>query len=142
MKNAILMLAFFLAVGIATANAQACHATAGAGKSCCASKAASAAAKDPTIEKRQAENGAMSYVRKEADQQGNVRFVSVTYDEGQNSFVNVAPPATATATTVTEAEKVNVVKKQTSCAAGAKKACCAGGAKSSTSSAATKVEQK
>lgn len=141
MKNVILMLAFFLAAGIATANAQACHATAataGAGKSCCASKAASAAANDPTIEKRQAENGAMSYVRKEADQQGNVRFVSVTFDEGQNAFVNVAPPAT-----VSETEKAGMVKKAASCTVGEKKACCAGGTKSGKScSAAAKVDQK
>ena len=143
MKNAILMLAFFLAAGIATANAQACHAAAAtAGKSCCASKAASAAAKDPTIEKRQAENGAMSYVRKEADQQGNVRFVSVQYDEAQNAFVNVAPPAAAA--TVTEAEKAGMVKKEASCTtAGAKKACCAGGAKTGKACAASaKVDQK
>ncbi len=140
MKNAILMLAFFLAAGIATANAQACHAaaTATAGKSCCASKAASAAAQDPTIEKRQADNGMLSYVRKEADQQGNVRFVSVTYDEGQNAFVNVAPPKT-----VTETEKVGVVKKEASTTVGEKKACCAGGAKTGKAcSASAKVEQK
>ncbi len=128
------MLAFFLAAGIATANAQ-CHATAGAGKSCCASKAASAAAKDPTIEKRQAENGTMSYVRKEDDQKGNVRFVSVAYDEGQNAFVNVAPPAT-----VSETEKAGLVKKEAACTAGAKKSCCAAGAKSGKSCSAAKVE--
>ena len=135
------MFAFFLVAGISAANAQ-CHATAGtAGKSCCASKAASAAAKDPTIEKRQAENGTMSYVRKEADQQGNVRFVSVSFDEAQNAFVNVAPPAT----TVSETEKAGMVKKSASCAAGGTKACCAGGAKSGKSCAAAsagKVEQK
>ena len=139
MKNAILMLAFFLAAGITTANAQACQASAGAAKSCCASKAANAAAKDPTIEKRQAESGAMSYVRKEADQQGNVRFVSVQFDEAQNAFVNMAPPKTAT-----EADKVGAVKKEASCAtaAGEKKACCAGGAKTGKACAAAKVEQK
>ena len=119
MKNAILMLAFFLATGIATANAQACQM--GAGKSCCANKAASAAAADPTIEKRQSDNGTMSYVRKEADPQGNVRFVSVQFDESQNAFVNVAPPKTATAT-----ETAGMTKKEASaCSAGEKKACCA-----------------
>ncbi len=135
MKNAILMLAFFLAVGITTASAQSCHASATATKSCCTAKASTAAAADPTIEKRQAEDGTLSFVRKEADQQGNVRFVSVRFDEAQNAFVNAAPPAAA----ATEAAKVGMTKKE-ACAAGGKKACCAGGAK--TTSTAAKVEQK
>ncbi|MEO6759409.1 MAG: hypothetical protein ABIO24_08135 [Saprospiraceae bacterium] len=129
------MLAFFLAAGIATANAQ-CHASAGAGKSCCASKAASAAAADPTIEKRQSDDGAMSYVRKEADQQGNVRFVSVQFDESQNAFVNVAPP------TVAEAEKAGMVKKEAAaCATGEKKACCAKSGKSCSGGKSAAAEQ-
>lgn len=134
MKNAILMLAFFLAVGISTASAQSCHASATASKASCTAKASTAAAADPTIEKRQAEDGTLSFVRKEADQQGNVRFVSVQFDEAQNAFVNAAPPKTAT-----EAAKVGVTKKE-ACAAGGKKACCAGGAKTSTT--AVKVDQK
>lgn len=134
MKNAILMLAFFLAVGITTASAQSCHASATATKSCCTAKASTAAAADPTIEKRQAEDGTLSFVRKEADQQGNVRFVSVQFDEAQNAFINAAPPKAAA-----EATKVGMTKKE-ACAAGGKKACCAGGAK--TTSTAAKVEQK
>ncbi|MEO6039828.1 MAG: hypothetical protein ABIQ93_15545 [Saprospiraceae bacterium] len=131
------MLAFFLAAGIATANAQACHASAGTGKSCCANKAASAAAADPTIEKRQADDGTMSYVRKEADQQGNVRFVSVQFDETQNGFVNVAPPATATA-----AETSGMTKKEaTACGAGEKKACCAKSGKACTGAKSAAAEQ-
>ncbi len=121
MKNVILMLAFFLAAGLATASAQSCHAAAGAGKSCCASKAASAAAADPTIEKRQAEDGTMSYVRKEADTQGNVRFVSVTFDEAQNGFVNVAPP------TATKQATAGMTKKAASCTPEEKKACAKSG---------------
>lgn len=132
MKNAILMLAFFLSVGIAAANAQACHAAAGAGKSCCASKAASAAAADPTIEKRQADDGTLSYVRKEADQQGNVRFVSVKFDEGQNSFVNMAPPKTATveATAGTTKKAAACTAEEKKACAKSGKACCAGKAAS------------
>lgn len=117
MKKAIFFFAFFLALGIAGANAQSCHAS--AGKACCAGKAAKAAASDASIEKRQAEDGSISYVRKEADTQGNVKFVSVQYDEASNTFVNVAPPTAAAGTTE------GMVKK--SCSAGEKKACCAGG---------------
>jgi hypothetical protein len=118
MKKALLFFAFFLAVGIVSSDAQSC---ASAGKACCAGKAAKAASSDASIEKRQAEDGSISYVRKEADAQGNVKFVSVQYDEAANAFVNVAPK-TATAGT-TE----GMVKKSCS-AAGEKKACCAGGA--------------
>ena len=120
MKNLILMLAFFMAAGLATASAQSCHAGAG-GKSCCAGKAASAAAADATIEKRQAEDGTMSYVRKEADQQGNVRFVSVQFDESKNAFVNVAPKV------ATEDAKVGTTKKAAACSAEEKKACAKSG---------------
>jgi hypothetical protein len=127
MKKVYLLLAFFFALGLATANAQACQASAaGASKSCCASKVAKAASLDPTIEKRQADNGAVSYVRKETDAQGNVQFVSVQYDEASNAFVNVAPKGALTA-----GEKSTMTKKTASCSAGAgaeKKACCAGGA--------------
>ena len=120
MKKAIFFFAFFLAFGIVSADAQSCHSAAGAGKSCCANKAAKAAASDASIEKRQAEDGSIAYVRKEADAQGNVKFVSVQYDEASNAFVNVAPKTAAAGTTE------GMVKK--SCSAGEKKACCAGGA--------------
>lgn len=118
MKKAIFFFAFFLAVGIVSADAQC--ASASAGKSCCAGKAAKAAASDASIEKRQAEDGSIAYVRKEADAQGNVKFVSVQFDEASSSFVNVAPK-TAAAGVATE----GMVKK--SCTASEKKAC-AGGA--------------
>ena len=127
MKKAIFFFAFFLAVGIVGANAQ-CSSAASAGKSCCANKAAKAAASDASIEKRQAEDGSIAYVRKEADAQGSVKFVSVQYDEASNAFVNVAPKGAA-AGVATE----GMVKK--SCSAGEKKACCAGGAAASSGKA-------
>lgn len=143
MKKVIFSLAFFFALGISFAQAQSCHSaaaaksctsSAGAGKSCCAGKMASAAAADPTIEKRVADNGAVSYVRKEADQQGNVRFVSVQFDEASNAFVNVAPK------TMTAEEKMGTAKKEACMSGGEKKACCASkGAGKSCSGA--KVEQ-
>ncbi len=123
MKKAILFLSFLFTLGITTANAQSC---ASAGKSCCASKMAKAAASDATIEKRQTDEGAVTYVRKETDTDGNVKFVSVQFDENTNTFVNVAPKsATASADS-----KATMTKK--SCSASEKKACCAGkaGAKS------------
>ncbi len=92
MKKGIFLLSFFFVLGIAAANAQSCHgASASATKSCCASKAAKAATSDASIEKRMTEDGAVSYVRKESDAQGNVKFVSVQYDEATSTFVNVAP---------------------------------------------------
>jgi len=122
MKKVLLAFAFF-ALGIAAATAQ-CHASAGtAGKSCCASKMAAAMTADPTIEKRMADNGMVSYVRKESDTQGNVRFVSVQFDETTSTFVNVnvAPKS------MTAEDKTGCTKKSASCAAGEKKACCAAG---------------
>lgn len=120
MKKAIFAFSFFFALGITVASAQ-CHAAASAstGKSCCASKMASAMAADPAIEKRTADNGMVSYVRKEADAQGNVRFVSVQFDEATSTFVNVnmAPK------TMTAGDKAECVKKTASCTASEKKAC-------------------
>lgn len=122
MKKAIFFFAFFLAVGIVGANAQ-CSSSASAGKACCANKAAKAASADASIEKRLADDGTVAYVRKEADAQGNVKFVSVQFDEASNAFVNVAPK------TANAASTEGMVKKSCS-AAGEKKACCAGGAAS------------
>jgi hypothetical protein len=119
MKKVIFAFTFFFALGIAAANAQ-CHAAAaGSGKSCCASKMASAMAADPTVEKRMADDGIVSYVRKEADTQGNVRFVSVQFDETTSKFVNVnvAPK------TMTAGDKAECTKKAASCTASEKKAC-------------------
>jgi predicted RNA binding protein with dsRBD fold (UPF0201 family) len=93
------------------------------------SKAASA---DASIEKRMADDGTVSYVRKEADAQGNVRFVSVQYDETANAFVNVAPK------TATASDKADMTKKSCS-AATTGKACCAG--KSAGKSCAKEQEQ-
>ncbi|MBK6994932.1 MAG: hypothetical protein IPH31_08385 [Lewinellaceae bacterium] len=119
MKKAIFFFAFFLAIGIVSADAQ-CSSAATAGKSCCANKAAKAASADASIEKRIADDGSISYVRKVADAQGSVQFVSVQYDEAAGAFVNVAPK------TATAGATEGMVKK--SCSAGEKKACCAGGA--------------
>ena len=141
MKKGIFLLSFLFVLGITAANAQSCHgsasATAGASKSCCTSKAAKAAAADTNIEKRMADDGTVSYVRKESDTQGNVKFVSVQYDEASNTFVNVAPKS------VTAEGNSGMVKK--SCAMGSSKACCAGGAKEGKACCAAKaapVEQE
>lgn len=141
MKKGIFLLSFFFVLGIAAANAQSCHesASAGASKACCTSKAAKAATSDASIEKRMADDGTVSYVRKESDAQGNVKFVSVQYDEVSNTFINVAPKSISAENTA------GMTKK--SCAAGASKACCAGGAAKEgkaccAAKAGAKVEQK
>lgn len=148
MKKAIFLLSFFFALGIATANAQSCSMSSTATKSCCANKAAKAAAADASIEKRQADDGSVSYVRKETDAQGNVKFVSVQYDESTSTFVNVAPKSA----TIAAEDKSAMTKKAAACSASEKKACCAAGASagkaccasksSSTSSAAAQPNQQ
>jgi len=135
MKKAIFLLSFFFALGIATANAQTCS-SATASKSCCANKAAKAAASDASIEKRQAEDGTVSYVRKETDAQGNVKFVSVQFDEGTNTFVNVAPKSA----TIAAEDKETSVKKAAACSASEKKAC-AGGAATGKACCASKASK-
>ena len=132
MKKLFFLLPLFLLLSVAVVNAQSCCAHKAVGASC-ANKSASAspetkmstaAAADPTIEKRQADDGTVSYVRKEADQQGNVRFVNLQYDEASNTFV------AAPAKTMTAEDKTGAVKKGAACCAGgtgAKKACCAEG---------------
>lgn len=129
MKKAIFFFAFIFALGLTNANAQACC----AGKSACASKMAKAAAADTNIEKRMADDGTVSYVRKEADAQGNVRFVSVQFDETANSFVNVAPK------TATASDKAEMTKK--ACSASETKAC-VGGASSGKACCASKAAAK
>ena len=125
MKKVIFFFAFFLALGIAGVQAQTCTGHASAGKSCCASKLSSAAASDPNIEMRKADDGTVAYVRKEADAQGNVKFVSVQFDEKSNTFVNVAPK------TIAAEDKTGMTKKACSsdkkACAGEKggKSCCA-----------------
>lgn len=135
MKKVLFLMPFLFFLGIAAANAQCTKSATATGASCCAGKAAKAAAADPSIEKRMADDGAVSYVRKEADAQGNVRFVSVQYDEASNTFVNVAPK------TMSADAKAGTVKK--SCAgAGSGKACCSGGAEKSKSCCAAKAGDK
>ncbi|MBN8682353.1 MAG: hypothetical protein J0L99_06860 [Chitinophagales bacterium] len=131
MKKILLLLPFIALFAIANANAQCQSAAAGTGKACCASKltgAAKAAASDPTIEQRKAEDGTVSYVRKETTQTGAVNFVNVQYDAASNTFVNVATKAVA------EGDKAGAAKKAGCCAGGDKKTCspsekkaCAGG---------------
>ena len=123
MKKAIFFFAFTLALGIFSAGAQSCSAAAGSNKSCCAGKMAKVAAADPSLEKRQNDDGSVSYVRKEADAQGSVKFVSVQFDAKANTFVNVAPAMLVT-------DKTEMTKKTASCAASEKKACCASGSAS------------
>lgn len=140
MKKGLFLLSFFFVLGIAAANAQSCHA---AGKSCCASKAAKAASADTNIEKRMADDGTLSYVRKEADAQGNVKFVSVQFDEASNTFVNVAPKS------ISNDDKAGLTKKACAgsgegkaCSAGEAKACGAGKEGKACCAAKAKVEQK
>ena len=119
MKKAILFFLFTFALGAFAASAQ-CSGAAKAGKSCCASKIAKAAAADPSIEKRTSDEGTVAYVRKEADAQGNVKFVSLQFDEESNAFVNAAPKMAAS-------DKEGMTKKSAACgSSSAKKACCAG----------------
>lgn len=123
MKKVFFVFGFLFAFGIAAVNAQCSGAAASSeGKSCCAGKVAKAAAADPSIEKRVSDNGEVSYVRKETDQQGSVKFVSVKFDEGAGTFVNVAPK------TLSADAKTGMVKKEgKACAAGEGKACCKSG---------------
>ena len=131
MKKAIFFFAFTFVLGAFAANAQ-CSGAAKAGKSCCASKIAKAAASDPSIEKRQSDDGTVAFVRKEADAQGNVKFVSVQFDEASNAFVNAAPKMLV-------ADKEGMTKKSAACGTSEKKACCAG--KSAKSCHEKKAEQ-
>lgn len=139
MKNVVLFFSFFFVLGITAANAQSCHGAAAAeGKSCCASKMAKAAAADPSIEKRMADDGSVAYVRKESDAQGNVKFVSVQFDETSSSFINVAPK------TLSADAKAGMVKKSCAgdmkaCAGGEKKAC---GAKEGKACCASKAKEQ
>ena len=107
MKKAIFFFAFTFVLGTFAANAQSCCAKGGANKAC-SEKISKAASADPSIEKRQSDDGSIAYVRKEADAQGNVKFVSVQFDEVANTFVNVAP-----ATMV--ADKTAMTKKTAAC---------------------------
>jgi hypothetical protein len=130
MKKVFFLLMFFAALCVTNANAQCTAGT--AVKPCCMAKAAKAATSDASIEMRKSDDGSVSYVRKEADAAGTVKFVSVQFDEASSSFVNVAPKS------MTEAEKNGMTKKSCSAAAGSeKKACCAGGEKKSCSKAST-----
>lgn len=137
-EESIFLFAFLGVFSLTGAMAQSCgSASAAKTKSCCAAKADKAAMGDATIEKRTNEDGTASYVRKEADAQGNVRFVAVSYDEKANAFVNVAPPAT-------------LEKKSCASATGAKsccsakeasaKSCCSSKAKASCEKKESKVE--
>lgn len=144
MKKAIFFLAFFFALGMAAANAQSCS-SASAAKSCCANKAAKCATADASIEKRQAEDGTVSYVRKETDTEGNVKFVSVQYDEATNTFVNTAPKSA----TIAADDKASMTKKAAACTTAEKKACAAAGSgkaccasKSAGTSSATKAPEQ
>lgn len=142
MKKGLFLFSFLFVLGVAGVNAQSCQGAAAANKSCCASKsaAAKAATSDTSIEKRMAEDGTVSYVRKESDAQGNVKFVSVQYDEASNAFVNVAPKGA-------EAAQTGMTKK--SCSAEEMKACagkdgakaCAGSADKGKACCASKAAQ-
>jgi hypothetical protein len=127
MKKVLFLFSFLFALSLGAANAQCSGGSASAGKSCCAGKVAKAAAADATIEKRVDDAGVVSYVRKEQDQQGNVKFVSVRFDEGANTFVNEAPKS------LSADAKTGMVKKEgkACAAAGEGKACCKGGAAAS-----------
>ena len=120
MKKVLFLFGFLFALSLGAVNAQSC---ASAGKSCCSGKVAKAASADQSIEKRVDDKGVVSYVRKETDQQGNVKFVSVRFDEPSSTFVNEAPKSMSADT------KAGMVKKEgKACAAGETgKACCKSG---------------
>jgi hypothetical protein len=132
MKKLMLLVAFFGAFSLGTASAQSCcQKTAAAstdkaccaGKPCAATKMASAAKSDPTIEARLDPSGSTYYMRKESADNGQVRLVDVKFDEPTGKFVNVAPGQTAAATATPAA---GMVKKEAACTS-EKKACCKGG---------------
>lgn len=136
MKKAIFLFAILFGLGLTAANAQTCHGSAAAaGKSCCASKASKAAAADATIEKRMADDGSVSYVRKQTDTQGNVQFVSVQFDEATNAFVNAAPKGAACTDGMVKKSACSSAEKK-SCGSGSGKSCCAGKAKATSMSEA------
>lgn len=132
MKKGVFLFAFLFALGIAAADAQSCQGKAASASKACCMKADKAAAADASIEKRMSDDGTVAYVRKESDAQGNVKFVSVKYDETSDAFVNVAPK------TVSANATSGMTKK--SCAAGASKACCAKGASAEKSCCASKAK--
>ncbi|MBK9339157.1 MAG: hypothetical protein IPM98_22540 [Lewinellaceae bacterium] len=128
MKKGIFLFSFLFVLGLAAANAQSCQGAASTSKSCCASKSAKAATSDASIEKRMAEDGTVSYVRKESDTQGNVKFVSVQFDEATNTFVNVAPKGAVTETQSGMVKKSCSAEEMKACAGGSASAkACAGG---------------
>lgn len=106
-----------------------------AGKPCAATKMASAAKEDPTIEARLDPNGSTYYVRKENGENGTVRLVDVKFDEPTGKFVNVAPGQGEAANM--NAAPSGMVKKEASCTP-AKKSCCAGSNKSCSKAEAAK----
>ncbi len=138
MKKVLFLFGFLFALSLG-ANAQSCS-SASAGKSCCASKVAKAVEADKSIEKRMDDKGVVSYVRKETDQQGNVKFVSVRFDEPTSTFVNEAPKSLSA-----DAKSGMVKKEGKACAAGAEgKACCKSGEAKScskTDAKATNINQ-
>ena len=146
MKKVFLFLAFFGAFATANISAQSCcqKSTAAAaekscgqktadkaccgGKPCSATKMASAAKADPTIEARLDPNGSTYYVRKESDNAGKVRLVDVKFDEPAGKFVNVAPP-----TQTNVAPAAGMVKKEAACTTEQKAGCAKEGKASCTS---------
>ena len=137
MKKLLMLAAFLGAFSLGSVAAQSCcqkgAAAAGdkkccAGKPCAATKMASAAKEDPTIEARLDPSGSTFYVRKENGANGTVRLVDVKFDEPTGKFVNIAPGQAAG----TAAPACGMVKKEATCAP-AKKACCSGGANKSCS---------
>lgn len=134
MKKVIFLLTFLFALGLTATNAQSCCAN-GNVKSCCVAKAQKAAAADPNIEQRKADDGSVCFVRKETDATGNVKFVNLSFDEATGSFVNMAPKG------MTDADKSACTKKPASCSAGEKKACCKEGAAKGKACCAAKAKE-
>lgn len=136
MKKFIFSIFFFtLMVAGAQAQKSSCAKTctkSGAASAACQSKAPAAASVstanaslgaekmaslDPSIETRTCPvTGTVSYVRKETAQDGQVKFVDVSYDASTSTFVNVAP---------VKAEGTGTGCSSKAASAGGK-ACCAG----------------
>lgn len=141
-----LALALFAVAGVsAQACAKSCTSKQASATTCTKENAAAAAklaSMDQTIESRTCpKSGTVSYVRKETDAAGTVKFVDVAYDGTSNTFVNVAPSSMEGGKAACSPAGATATSGKAACGtAGSGKACCAGKAK--TASAPAKTDEK
>lgn len=134
MKKVTLFLAFFAFAALgAQAQTKACcagKAKAKAAATCSTADKAvieKAAAADETIEARTAEDGSTYYVRKVADEQGQISYVPVKYCTESGKFINESPSSCGSGDKAEAKATSGESKTKACCAEGAKKgkACCA-----------------